>query len=149
MPDRNRNARLACPDVGTLDLPWWPDVSRSGYVQRWEEIERPGKDPLLVQAGGNLDTYVLSYVARGANLTTSMATHLGLLNRIAKASKPVKLWLGATNRGEYHVTEVDIAEIHHTADGSVTVADVSITLKRASSVTVNVGPVKPARHPKP
>lgn len=149
MADRNRNARIACPGVGTLDLPWWPQVSRSGFARTWSEIPRPGGYPLMVSDGVGLAQYVVSYLARDRDMTVSITEHLDLLRQISQSDKAVTFWLGTSNRGQYHVTEVSIEELFHTPTGWPTAADVSFTLKKASTWTVNVGPIKPSRHLKP
>lgn len=149
--NRPHNARLTCSGIGTLDLPWWPDtISRSGFAAVWEEIPRPGREALVVSSGIGLQTYTISYLARDKDFTKGIADHLDLLRKMAQQTKkPVVLWLAKSQRGEFVITDVSIEEVRHTRDGWVTVADVSFTLKKASTSTVNVGPIKPTRNPKP
>lgn len=150
MSDRARNARLACPGVGTLDLPWWPDdVMRTGRGLVWSTVDRPGRTPLLLAQGRGLEEYRVGYHAQDQVRGRSAAAHLGLLDRVANAVTPVNLWLGSTNRGAFQLTDLSVVELEWTATGSPDEADVTFTLRRASTITLRVGPVPPRRNPNP
>lgn len=144
------HAVLHCRNVGTLRLPWWPaSITRNGLSRSWTEVERPGRTPLLLAAGRILDEYEISYVARDADLAVSVADHVALLTVIARSKTPTQLTLAGDARGLFHVTNLSVVEIDHTAGGRPANVDVSLTLKRASDATVNVGPVPRKRHKRP
>lgn len=136
------SAALVCQGVGTLVLPWWPDViTRSGNTRTWTEQTRPGRTPLLLSDGLALPEYQVSYLLRTGDLAESVADHIALLDAIATSETPVTLMLEGTNRGLFHVTEVSVAEVTHTTSGEPSSADISATLKAASDATINVGTI--------
>ena len=140
---QSRRAVLVHPDYGTLPLKWWPtDIERGAMGRVYTEFERPGRDPLLLSTGGQLDTYDVGFSVRENGDGLTVAQWLDVLRDMAGSPKPVTLVMAATVRGLFHITALTITELEHTDAGRPSAADVSMTLTRASDYTVKVGPVR-------
>lgn len=147
MPENPNGARLRCPSLNlTLDLPWWPsEVSRTLSVRTVNELERPGKTPLVVPNGPTLDEYQVAYMLRRRDRLQPVAGHIKDLETLATTKKPVQLLLGQQVEGLFRIDSPTITIIEFATDGKPSVCDVSLTLKRASDAVVNVGLVKRIR----
>lgn len=139
---RDGKVTLYCPGVALVRLPWWPeDVERGNGGRTWEEVPRPGREPLLLSSGRNLDTYSLGFTLRNAD-GRHVADDVAAIEAIANSEVPCSLIMGGTLRGTFQVAEPPVfVELEHAAGGRPVVVDVSLTLKRASDATVKVGPV--------
>lgn len=143
VPGSETSVVLVCPRVATVVLPWWPtEVSRSGLVRDWEEMQRPGRQPLMLSPSRRLGEYNLGFTLRHATYGTSVRGIVNDLESIAASETPVALVIARTSRGLFHVTEFDPVEVDHDTNGQPATVDVSMTLKRASDATVNVGLIK-------
>lgn len=137
----DNKATLYCPGVALLRLPWWPEDLERGNVGRdWEQVPRSGRAPLLLSSGARLDTYDAGFTLRTAD-GRHVADDIAALERIAKSQVACSLILGKVLRGVFQVTDLSIVELEHGTGGRPLVADVSLTLTRASDATVKVGPV--------
>lgn len=138
---------LHCPGVATVRLNWWPtEISRSGLSRSWTEVERPGRRPLLLSPGLLLDEYAVGYLHRERDLSQPVADHVDALTSIARSKTPVELTMAKMARGLFHVTDLSLVEVDHATTGKPASVDVSLTLKRASDATVNVGPIPRKRN---
>lgn len=134
-----------------LDLPWWPDLeSGSGEPANWNEIERPGRTPLLVrQSEGLAERRVSMIVANrsrdgkhATSVDASCMPTLTKLSQIVNHLQPVSLIMGGRNTGKWRVIDYSYNALTWTASGDISSAEVSLTFKTASDATVPVGPIK-------
>ena len=138
-------ARLRCPGLGglTVELPWWPtDVSRTLSTRTVNDLERPDRLPLSVPSALVPDDYSIGYTARQRDWRDPIADHIADLEKIAKTKNPVQLILADQTMGLYRVDSASLTILEFAENGQPSVADVQLTLKRASDAVVNVGLVK-------
>lgn len=149
-PRAAAHARLVAGGL-VLDLPWWPStITASGEPPKWNEIERPGRKPLLIRQAEGLAERRVSMViatrsADGRNATSVENSCQATLNTIAKIAshlQPASLILGARNTGRWRITDMSVTELEWTSTGDVSRAEVSLTLKAASDAEVPIGPIK-------
>lgn len=136
--------RSVNPDI-LLKMPWWPtDVSRNLSVRNVNELERPDQLPLSVPSSLALDDYSIGYTLRGADFKdpSEAVDHLDKLERLARLKRPVQLLLADQAMGLFRIESASITILQWAANGQPSVADVSLTLKRASDATINVGVIK-------
>lgn len=134
----------------TLVLPFWPsDVSRDLPVRTWTELERANLRPLTVPGGLTNPTMSIGYTARNEDLYESIALHVSALADMAKHPGPVRLMMGRDDRDLWHLESVAVTEIEWNPDGKPSVVDITLSLRRATDVTVNVGLIKRRRNQKP
>ena len=137
-------ARLRCAALDvTLTLPWWPtDVSRTLSARNVSELERPNKRPLAVPTSLTTDDYSIGYTAREKDFRDHVGAHINDLEKIARTKSPVQLLLADQAEGLFRLEAPSVTILEWAATGKPSVVDVSLTLKRASDATVNVGLVK-------
>ncbi len=137
-------ARLRCVPLNiTLIMPWWPtEITRSLSVRTVADLDRPDALPLSVPSGLTPDDYSVGYLLRQDDWRESVASHIADLERIAASKKPVQLLLADQSEGLFRVDAATVTALEFAKSGQVSVADVSLTLKRASDAVVNVGLVK-------
>lgn len=141
-------ARLVCPGVGTLVLPWWPsEVEHSDLAASWVETARPGRAPVLTRAGDPLLSLRLAFTLRSTDVTESVASALAMVRRLAVAKPVVQVMLGSSDRGRWRITEAGAVESDWADDGQPSVVDVQLTLRAESNAAITVGPIK--KKPKP
>jgi hypothetical protein len=139
-------AVLHCPGMDTVTLPWWPDdVADAKLAAAWTQLERPGRAPLLLRAGRQLAERTISYTARHRDFDAPVARHLDRLVAMAASTTPITLMLASTDAGAWHITDLSWTVVNHSRAGEIAVAEVSMTLTRASDGGVKVGPVPPRR----
>lgn len=139
----NQRARLICPGVGTLTLPWWPsEVEGSGWAANWAETERPGRAPLLTRASDPLPSVRLAFTLRTGSVTESIQDDLDMVQELSAAKPVIQLMLGQSNRGQWRITDAGANEVDWAANGEPSVADVIITMREASDASIPVGPIK-------
>lgn len=140
-------ARLRCtnPKI-TLRLPWWPtDVGMTLGGWNRSELERPGKGPLSLPSSRISDDVTMGFTLRNADHRQTIAGMVQDLRKLARARKPSQLLLGDTDYGLFTLDPPQVTVLEFANDGSPSVADVSLTLKRASDATINVGLAKRVR----
>jgi len=137
-------AQLRCVPLKIyLDLPWWPtDVSRTLSVRNVSELERADKRPLAVPTSLTPDDYSIGYTLRHSDYRTPVAGHLNDLETIARSKTPVQLLLADQTEGLFRIESASVTVLEFAANGKPSVADVSLTLKRASDAQVKVGLIK-------
>ena len=140
-------ARLRCPALNVrLTLPWWPEeITRT--LQGWNvnTLERPQRRSLDVPTTKTTEERSLGFTLRNQDYQQSIAPMLVDLERISASRYPCQLILGDTDTGLWRMEPPQITETAWAADGSASVADVSLVLKRATEAIVRVGPVKKIR----
>ena len=137
--------RCAALDV-SLILPWWP-AEVSGTYSGWNvnTLDRPGRTPLEVPSSRTVEEMALGFTLRKQDYTESISGRLTQLRRIAAQNAPVQLLMGDRDTGLWRMEPPTITELAWAADGSPSVADVDLVLKRASDAIVKVGPIKRIR----
>lgn len=137
-------AQLRCVPLKIyLDLPWWPtDVARTLSVRNVSELERADKRPLSVPTSLTPDDYSIGYTLRHSDYRTPVAGHLNDLETIARSKTPVQLLLADQTEGLFRIESASVTVLEFATNGKPSVADVSLTLKRASDAQVKVGLIK-------
>lgn len=136
--------RLRCtdPDI-TLKLPWWPtEVSRTLPAWNVTELERPGRRALAVPTTRTSEEFSMGFTLRNVDYRESVADLLDDLERLAAAKNPAQLLFGDQVAGLFRLDPPQVVIIAWSAESQPSVADVSLTLKRASDAQINVGLVK-------
>ncbi len=141
-------ARLICPGVGTLVLPWWPsEVENGSWAPEYVETPRPGRTPIVTRASDPLPTLRLAFTLRAADVTQSIAALQAMVRDLAAAKAVVQVMLGPSDRGRWRITEAGAVETDWAPNGSPSVADVVLNLRRESDAAIVVGPIR--KKPKP
>ena len=137
-------AQLRCVPLKIyLDLPWWPtDVARTLSVRNVSELERADKRPLSVPTSLTPDDYSIGYTLRHSDYRTPVAGHLNDLETISRSKTPVQLLLADQTEGLFRIESASVTVLEFATNGKPSVADVSLTLKRASDAQVKVGLIK-------
>lgn len=137
-------ARLRCAALDiTLIMPWWPtDVSRTLSSRNVSELERADKRALAVPTSLTADDYSIGYTLREKDYRESVADHIADLEKIARSKSPVQLLLADQSEGLFRIEAPALTILEFADSGQPSVVDVSLTLKRASDATVNVGLIK-------
>lgn len=135
-------------------LPVWPsDVSMNLRGWATTDLDRPGRSPLTVQTGQVPDDIQMGYTARAVDVAAlqtggpvdfraSVQRHLDDLQALSVSRKPCQVVMRDRVLGLFRMEPPSVTVTDWAADGSPSVADVSLTLKRASDASVNVGLVK-------
>lgn len=152
--DTANQAKLICGGL-TVTLPWWPDeISWASLAQSWSEQQRPGRAPLLlkdaqtmpeISLGFMLSNRDTNFVGDGGSILQTMKD----LDSMAKSDLPVQLMLAARDAGRFRITDLSITELDHNSTGEPLTAEVSMTIKRSTSVAAPIGPVPPRKKKKP
>jgi len=139
----SQQARLICPGIGTLTLPWWPaEVENSGWAAGWAETERPGRAPLLTRASDPLPSLRIPFILRGTTPDESVQDELDIVRALAAAKPVVQLMLGRSDRGQWRITEAAATETDWAANGEPSIVDVMLQLRKASDAAIPVGPIR-------
>ena len=140
-------ARLRCTDPKvTLRLPWWPtDVGMTLAGWNRQELERPGKRPVSLPSSRVGDEVTMGFTLRSRDHRESVGDLLADLRRLSNAKNPSQLLLGDADYGLFTIDPPQVTVLEFAADGSPSVVDVSLVLKRASDATINVGLAKRIR----
>jgi len=84
----------------------------------------------------------LGFTLRNVDYRESVADLLNDLETLAAAKNPVQLLFGDQVAGLYRLDPPQVVIIEWSTESQPSVADVSLTLKRASDAQINVGLVK-------
>lgn len=134
--------RCTKPKIELL-LPWWPsDVTATYAGWNVDELARPGREPLEVASTQTLDEYTVGFTLRREDHRTPIAEYLNDLRALAASRKPSTLTLGEQSLGLFRLEPPQATILQWATNGKPSVADVQLTLKRASDATVRVGLVK-------
>lgn len=136
--------RLFDPFTGTIvRLPWMPDeIETSNIAQAWEQVNRPGRRPLLLSRGKNLPTVALPVRLVTPGHASDIQGTLDTLEKLARSSNPLHLNVGAQFRGAWRITGLTARETHWNAGGKPVDADVTLELTAASDMVAAVGPIR-------
>lgn len=138
---------LGAQDVtARVVLPWIPDeIERSGFSRIWEQVPRPGLDPLAYDTGGQLRTATFTVKINAPDYDQPVGHIVDQLEYAADAGVLVSVNLGPRLLGACVITGLTIRE----TDWMVGAAPVDVTaeveLTEASDIPFAVGPVPPVR----
>lgn len=143
-----RRARLVTADVGTTVLPYLPsqrDVS--GLADGWEQVPRPGAEPLQFRRSLAAATERLTFTVNGHG--QSIASFLAEMKAHRRSRKTTQFFNGAAASAPSQVTELSwvFGEHFFTSSGEPTKADITIGLTEASAANVAVGPLPVRKKP--
>lgn len=127
----------------TLILPVMPQDS-SEVMPGWTtaSLDRPGDVPLEVPTAKTIGERSLGFTLRNEDFRQSVAPMLATLRKIAAQSSPVQYVREQEDTGLWRIEAPQVTELEFAADGTPSVVDVSLVLKRATSAQINVGPAK-------
>lgn len=136
----DRRMRMYTREAGLLRLPLIP-VSRSttDVQDVWEEVDRPGRAPLLIRTGKNLEK--LAFGAELYDRGRSVADYQRLLRRLARSEDPTVVILSAEHMGTFRITGLAFTDTNENADGKPTRSTADIELTEDSDASPIVGPV--------
>lgn len=136
---------LRCAPLGRdVALPFWPEeMTHTPSGWNVSSLERPRDVSYDRPSTLSTEERSMGFTVRNADYRQSIAPLLADLALIMSRKAPVQLILGDRDTGLWRIDPgSQITEVQWADDGTPSVADVSLTLKRASSAVVNVGPVK-------
>ena len=138
---------IRCTSLGLrLRLPVWPTDSThtpSGLVVA--SLDRDGRAPLDVVTARTTAERSLGFTLRNEDYYATVQPLIAELERLVLAEAPVQLLMGDFDTGLWRLEAPQITELARADDGTPSVVDVSLVLKRASDAIVKVGPVKRVR----
>lgn len=135
---------IRCPALLlALELPVWPDDD-SNTLPAWNRtsLERPGRRAVDVPSTRTTEERSLGFTLRNEDYRQSVAPMLETLRKMSNSQYPVQLLMGQTGTGLWSMDAPQVTNVNYAADGTPSVVDVSVVLKRASDAVVKVGPVK-------
>jgi hypothetical protein len=125
-----------------LVLPWIPDeIERAGFARVWEQVPRPGRDPLAYDTGGSLPTHTFTVRLNSPDLDQPVSPLLGELETAAAKGRTVTATLGPRVLGLVKITGLAVREVDHDAAGNATDAVAEIELTADAQAPKAVGPV--------
>lgn len=125
-------------------LPWLPEeIERGGFARTWDQQARPGRDPLLIDQGGNLRTLTLSVRVCGEDIDQPVGEVLDALIDAADSGALVTAALGDRWLGDVRITGLTPRETLWDAAANPLDATVDIELTEAKDAPSAVGPVLP------
>lgn len=127
-------------------LPWIPDeIERSGFTRTWEQVPRPGLDPLAYDTGGQLRTFTFTVQINAPDYDQPVGHIVDQLEYAADGGVLVSASLGTRLLGACVITGLTIRE----SDWMVGAAPVDVTaemeLTEASDIPFAIGPVPSRR----
>ena len=136
----DRRMRMFTREAGLLRLPLIP-VSRSvgDAHDVWERIDRPGRRPLLVRTGKNLET--LAFAAELYDRGRSVASFQRLLRKLSRSEDPIVVTLSAQDMGVFRMTGLAFTDTEENDAGQPTRSVADIELTEDSDASPVVGPV--------
>jgi phage protein U len=146
--DRSRqpsaSVRIFDPLGGTVvRLPWMPDeIETSNTAQAWTQLARPGRKPLLMSQGKQLQVVTFPARLTHAGQQIGVTPTITALEKLARSSNALRLDVAGQYRGDYRITGLTVTERQWSRDGQITDADVQVELTQTSDMAVAVGPIK-------
>lgn len=136
----DRRMRMFTREAGLLRLPLIPVArSRSGLADQWDQIPRPGRRPILVRTGKNLE--VLAFTAELYDRGRSVKGYQKLMEDLQDSEDPVVVTLSAEQMGVFRITGLAFTDTEETAAGKPTRSTADIELTEDSDASPVVGPV--------
>lgn len=126
-----------------LVMPWIPDeVERDGFARTWEQVPRPGRDPLAYTTGGSLRTYTFTVDLHSPDMDLPVGALIEQLADAADTGKTVDACLGRRLLGTCIISGLAVREHGEwTLDGQPLQASASIELTEAADAPRAIGPV--------
>lgn len=138
VPRKNRDWRLV--------MPWIPDeVERDGFARTWEQVPRPGRDPLAYTTGGALRTFTFTVDLHSPDADLPVGGLIEQLGQAADDGKVVTAMLGSRLLGLCVISGLSVRETEWDTSGEPVVASASIELTEAADAPRTVGPVPAIR----
>jgi hypothetical protein len=123
-------------------MPWIPDeIEVAGLAQVWEQIPRPGGEPLQVSRGKALRTHTFTCLLADPDLAQSVTPIIDALTAAADSEQPAVAALGPRLLGQVTITGLSVRETEWGPSSQPVEATVSIELTKASTVPDSIGPV--------
>ena len=124
-------------------LPWLPEeIERAGFARTWDQQVRPGRDPLLLDTGGNLRTHTMTVRVCDADFDQPVGEILDALIDAADAGKLATATLGSRWLGDVRITGLTVRETAMwDAAANPLDATVDLELTEAKDAPNAVGPV--------
>lgn len=125
-----------------LVMPWIPDeIERSGIARVWQQVDRPGRDPLSYTSGGSLRRLTFTVELSGPNSDQPVTRLVDDLERAADEGLVVTAALGARMLGLFVLTGLTVTEREWDGSAEALVAVAELELTEASEIPDTVGPV--------
>lgn len=145
-------ATIATDSGLRLVLPYAPnDVEHGGLSDTFENLDRPGRKPLVVYSAEGLRTTSFAVLLAHRDPQRPVEDLLGKLERIAGSGDRVTLSrLGALADGvAWNLTDVTVRTVaRQHGTNAVTRAEASLTFTEAVDAVINVGPLTGGKKPK-
>lgn len=136
----DRRMRMFTREAGLLRLPLIPVARSTTDVQDvWEEVDRPGRAPLLIRTGKNLEK--LSFAAVLYDAGRPVAPYQRLLRQLSRSEDPIVVTLSAEHMGAFRITGLAFTDTEENAAGKPTRSTADIELTEDSDASPVVGPV--------
>jgi hypothetical protein len=143
-PPAQSKVRLQIPGLA-VTLPWWPSgIEWEDLADTWTQQGRPGRLPLLLRTSRTLPTLRMDFTL-GTDFQVSTEATLEGLRKMAASKKPIAVWLGSLDRGQWRITDFSVSEREWAENGQASIADVGLALTRLSNAAIPIGPVKGRR----
>lgn len=127
-----------------LVMPWIPDeVERDGFARAWEQVPRPGRDPLAYTTGGSLRTFTFTVDLHAPDADLPVGQLIEQLADAADEGKTVQAQLGGRLLGVCVISGLSVRETDWNTDGEPVVATAAIELTEAADAPRTIGPVPP------
>lgn len=140
----DRALRMFTREAGLLRLPFVPEaISTSDAADVWETIDRPGRKPILIRSGKNLEK--LSFAARLYSGGRSIAGMQKQLRQLAASQDPIVVTFADDDRGVFRITGLAFTDTDETSGGKPTESVADIELTEDSDAAPVVGPVPRGR----
>jgi hypothetical protein len=127
----------------TITVPFAPKVIQyTELAQRWVEIDRPGRPPILSSSSKPLPRLSYDLFVGGTDPEESQEWRLQTLKALAEGRDRVVVSFGPAEGGLWRITSLSTSSIdRHPVTGERTRATVSIELTQASDSVLQAGPV--------
>lgn len=141
------------PNSIRLEVPYAPLGGDNDYSADYVEVDRPGREPLVVRAADPLHRYSVDMIVGYPDGQQSIEDLLKQLRRLSFRRTRMRITYGPSEGGWWRLTRLSWTD-ERRAHGSneITRATVSATFTRAVDAVVNPGPIAggaPAPPPPP
>lgn len=144
-PPAQPKAQIRAHDSETpFTIPYAPrGATFGGWADPVSRLPRPGRKPLTVRDGENLETLSFTFPLARPDHQQDVEDYLAALRQLAKSGDRVTLVnLSPGERGPWRIDTVDvIATLRQAGSNRITRADVTLALVEASDADTKLGPV--------
>ena len=128
-----------------LRIPFAPsEIQYGGFGAQWQEVDRPGRTPILSNSGYGLRTmsFSVQLVGTGKARNTTQEGRLEALRRLSETETPVSVLFGSTfDTRLWRITGFSFtSNRRHPDTDEIVDADVSLSFTQVSDATASVGP---------